>query len=77
MSIAPALAADPDVLFCDEVTFGLAADAAVAVMDLLTELRDRRASGPARSVPGPCQQRPVPRRRPNGLAGRDVRRAPG
>jgi peptide/nickel transport system ATP-binding protein len=42
VSIARALAADPDVLFCDEVTSVLDADTAVAVMDLLTELRDHR-----------------------------------
>ncbi|WP_368661576.1 ABC transporter ATP-binding protein [Streptomyces sp. NA04227] len=42
VAIARALAADCDVLFCDEVTSALDADTAEAVMDLLSELRERR-----------------------------------
>nr|WP_282701286.1 ATP-binding cassette domain-containing protein [Streptomyces sp. CC219B] len=41
-AVARALAADPDVLMCDEVTSALDPDTAVAVMDLLAELRERR-----------------------------------
>ncbi|MEU0403512.1 ATP-binding cassette domain-containing protein [Streptomyces sp. NPDC006197] len=41
-SIARALAAEPDILVCDEVTSALDAETAESVMDLLDELRTRR-----------------------------------
>jgi peptide/nickel transport system ATP-binding protein len=42
VSIARALAADPDVLVCDEVTSALDDTTATSVMDLLTRLREQR-----------------------------------
>ncbi|MFB7615233.1 ABC transporter ATP-binding protein [Kitasatospora sp. NPDC056181] len=42
VSLARALAAEPDVLLCDEVTSALDADTASALMDLLGELRTGR-----------------------------------
>ncbi|MFJ1645859.1 ABC transporter ATP-binding protein [Streptomyces sp. NPDC088258] len=39
VSIARALAAGPDILFCDEVTSALDAGTALGIMDLLTRLR--------------------------------------
>ncbi|MFD7234445.1 ABC transporter ATP-binding protein [Streptomyces syringium] len=41
-SIARALAAEPDVLLCDEVTSALDPDTATAIMELLTRLRGER-----------------------------------
>jgi peptide/nickel transport system ATP-binding protein len=42
VAIARAVAADPDVLVCDEVTSALDPDTAAAIMDLLAGLRERR-----------------------------------
>ncbi|MBM7790130.1 ABC transporter ATP-binding protein [Tenggerimyces flavus] len=42
ISIARALAADPELLVCDEITSGLDEDTATAVLDLLSELRRQR-----------------------------------
>lgn len=39
VSIARALAADPDILLCDEVTSALDTETANGIMDLLTRLR--------------------------------------
>ncbi|CAL9587218.1 ABC transporter ATP-binding protein [Streptomyces sp. enrichment culture] len=44
IAIARALAADPDVLICDEVTSALDAATAEAIMDLLAGLRERRGT---------------------------------
>ncbi|WP_307783636.1 ABC transporter ATP-binding protein [Streptomyces spinoverrucosus] len=44
IAIARALAADPDVLICDEVTSALDTDTAEAIMDLLTRLRDQHGT---------------------------------
>ncbi|MFC7718903.1 ATP-binding cassette domain-containing protein [Nonomuraea recticatena] len=42
VSIARALAAEPDVLVCDEITSALDGDTAQAMMELLTRLRETR-----------------------------------
>ncbi|GDY73980.1 hypothetical protein SAV31267_034650 [Streptomyces avermitilis] len=42
VSIARALAAEPDVLLCDEITSALDPDTAVAVMEVLRRLRTER-----------------------------------
>ncbi|MFE2106375.1 ABC transporter ATP-binding protein [Kitasatospora sp. NPDC059463] len=42
VSIARALAAEPDVLLCDEITSALDADTADGIMDLLRDIRDSR-----------------------------------
>lgn len=45
MAIARALAAEPDVLLCDEITSALDAQTTDAIMQLLTRLRTERGLG--------------------------------
>ncbi|WP_282612809.1 ATP-binding cassette domain-containing protein [Streptomyces scabiei] len=44
VAVARALAAEPDVLICDEVTSALDAETGHALMDLLTDLRERNGT---------------------------------
>ncbi|MFJ1812292.1 MULTISPECIES: ABC transporter ATP-binding protein [unclassified Streptomyces] len=44
VAIARALAAEPEVLICDEITSALDPDTGHAIMDLLTDLRERRGT---------------------------------
>nr|BEK63154.1 hypothetical protein KPHV_03810 [Kitasatospora purpeofusca] len=82
VSVARALAAEPDVLLCDEITSALDAGTAEGIMALLRELRDHRGlaivlvshdlplvSAHADTVLPPPVRVPPPRAGPAGAAG--------